>query len=492
MPAASVSRLLGEELRAVLSEIREQMGDPLYLSGGTVRDLLLGRTPVDIDVTVPFCARRWARKLCGYTGGTCVQLGREEDAARVVWRGRDVDFSSFREGAQTIREELTKRDITINSLAIPLDPLLRSGAAAGQLEVIDPVGGLADLDAARIRMTSPAAFKSDPLRLLRVFRFAAALGFEIEKKTRQLAEKLGALISRPAPERVAYELNLIMETERAWQVMSDLARCGILFHVLPELGEGVGMEQPASHHLDVFDHSMAALHWMVRIQNDVGRYFPAREEEMTRYLSGHRRRLRLRWAALFHDLGKPATAGVNEEKGGRITFYNHDRAGARMVETLGRRLKWSNSDRNAVAALIGMHMRPFFLCNVMRSGELTLKASLRLVRLAGSELPGLFMLAMADSLAGKGAERPEEMEREVAALYERLAAVRDEYVEPVRSGPPLVTGRDLIEELCLEPGPIFRRILETVEEAQMEKKVTTREEAMALARQYIENSGMEQ
>ena len=176
---------------------------------------------------------------------------------------------------------------------------------------------------------------------------------------------------------------------------------------------------------------------------------------MRAWLYGGNHRQQLKWAALFHDVGKPATFGVNEDKGGRITFYNHDLQGANLFSVIAGRLRWSRGDTQIVAALIATHMRPFFLANNRREGTLTLKACLRLVRKAGESLPGLFMLAMADALAGKGEGSPGEIEQEVSGLFERLQQVQDEHVAPVRAASPLLTGRDLIEELQLNPAPCF-------------------------------------
>ena len=134
-------------------------------------------------------------------------------------------------------------------------------------------------------------------------------------------------------------------------------------------------------------------------------------------------------------------------------------------------------------------MRPFHLGNVQRKGELSLRACLRLIREAGGLLPGLFLLGMADALAGRGEGRPENIEREIDLLFTRIERVRREHVEPVRRRAPLITGRDLIEELRLEPGPVFRELLERVEEAAMEKSIFTREEALAMVRAHLERSG---
>lgn len=483
---AGLAELLSSELIVHLRKVAGKEKTPLYLTGGTVRDILMGRRPADIDLTVRKGGRSWAVRLCRLTGGTYVPLGKEEDAARVVWQGRDIDFSSYRGGAMTIEEELTRRDITINSLALSLHPLLFGRPGEEAVEVTDPVGGLSDIEEGVIRVTTDDSFRSDPLRLLRVYRFSAVLGFRVEEETAALVSRQKELISRVAAERVTHELDLIMASPRAYEGVVAMAASGLLFEVIAELKAGVGMEQPASHHLDVFEHNLATLQWMQQIQAEPGSYFSRYAEVLAAYLAAGRNRIRLRWAALLHDLGKPATVTIDENRGGRITFYNHDQAGAALVTEMGRRLRWSSDDISAVASLVGLHMRPFHLGNVRRQqGELSLKACLRLIKSVGSELPGLFLLSMADALAGQGEGRPAEVEREVADLFARMEEVRRQHVEPVRARPPLITGRDLISELGLEPGPVFREVLELVEEVQMEGGLTSRQEALDLARRYL-------
>ncbi len=491
---SKVRALFTPELRHYLSVIAQRQPSGVYLAGGTVRDLLLGRSPADVDVTVACHARTWARALARLTGGAYVELGREEDAARVVWRKEIVDFSSFRSGATSIEQELTKRDLTINALGLCIDPLIDGTGCEEDvpLAVIDPLGGVKDLRGGLIRFCSTTSVLDDPLRILRVFRFAATLGYAIQAETLADVQLRQERIEAVAAERVAHELALIMESRRAHHAFMQMAETGLLFAIIPELRSGVGMDQPASHHLDVFDHLLETLHQMESILQDPGRYFPADKGVMESWLEQGGHRQQLKWAALFHDVGKPVTFGINEDKGGRITFYKHDLQGADLFVAIAGRLRWSREDTRVVASLIASHMRPFFLANNLRAGKLTLKACLRLVRKAGAYLPGLFMLAMADALAGKGEGSPEEIEQEVAALFERLQKIHQEHVAPVRAAPPLLTGQDLIEELHLEPGPLFRRILEQVEEAQMEHRVSTRKQALALASSCAQKDNAEQ
>ncbi len=483
-----VARLFPEGLLDHLATLHQKLPGEVFISGGTVRDLLLGRKPSDIDLTVVHHARQWADQLATVTGGTYVSLGRQEDAARVVWQGEDVDFSSFREGASSIEEELHKRDITVNSMALPVHELFHDPLCANHtsLPIIDPTGGRRDLAEQIIRVTSSSSFAADPLRMLRVFRFAAILDCSVDPAAMEQIHLHRQEMERISKERIRYELDLIMASDRACTALAGLRQCGLLWEILPELRAGVGMGQPASHHLDVFEHSLEALCQMEEILAEPGRFFPENSAAMHSYLQTGRYHRLLKWAALFHDIGKPATYGINEDKGGRITFYDHDQQGADIFSSIAHRLRWSSEDTRLVARLISGHMRPFFLANNQRQGNLTLKACLRLVKAIDKELPGLFLLSMADALAGKGEGSPDAMEEEVSALFNRLREVEANHVKPVRTAQPLITGQDLINELNLKPGPHFRIILEEVEEAQMELKISTRGQALSLAESLAE------
>jgi poly(A) polymerase len=483
--AAAILALLPPWLRVQLSTLVREIGGELYLAGGVVRDLLRGQRPEDIDLTVASGARIWAGKLAALTGGTYVPLGREEDAARVVSRKTTIDISAFREGTTTIQDDLVRRDLTVNAMAIRIDPLLRALTPdeACPVALLDPTGGRGDLQQEVIRAASVDSFVSDPLRLLRVFRFAATLGFSVEATTLDLVRRQRSLLAGPAPERVTHEMDLILSSGNSPAVLNQMAGTGVLWEVIPELAAGIGMEQPRSHHLDVWSHNLETLRCMEQILRTPERWFPEIGPRLISYLDVPHQHRRLRWAALLHDVGKPATRVVRADRGNRITFYNHDRVGADLFRDCAIRWRWSNEERERVAQLIDGHMHPFHLANVARDDQLTLRAAIRMIRRAGAALPGLFLLAMADSLAGQGEERVEGMERELAELYGRLERIRLEYVEPVQATPPLLTGRDLIERLGLQPGPMFKRILGAIEEARMEGSVHDAADALQLARE---------
>ena len=462
------------------------VGD-LYLVGGTVRDWLLGLTPADLDLTLAGSAHDFAGRLREEVGGgTVVNLSSGEDeAARLVWRGFAVDFASFRAGTASIEEDLRLRDFTVNALAVSLGDL----AGDRQPVVIDPTGGLVDLGLRRLRHC-PGAFAADPLRLLRGYRLAATLGLTLEPATRAAVASEAAAIEGVAAERVSGELSRIFSSSATSVTVRAMDEDRLLPHLFAELYLGAGVTQPGFHHLDVLGHSLLALAKIEEILDNPGRFFPGGEGPLAEYLAAPRARACLKWAALFHDLGKPLTRRLAAGGGGRVTFHGHDQEGEVAFRGFAARSRWSREDTDRVGRLIAMHMHPFHLCNVARAGGVSAKAVLRLCRRAGEELVGLFLLAMADSLASLGEEKPPNMEDELRQLFARVQSLYQERVAAALHGPPLVTGRDLIEIFGLTPGPLFRELFDRVTTARVEGQVSDRQGALVYLAKLLLDRGI--
>ncbi len=469
-------------LIAALSRLDHGCGG-LYLTGGTVRDWFLGRSSADIDLVVSSGAETCCREvLSGLGRGVLVPLGEpENDTARLVWQGMTVDITGFRGGSTKIEDDLRLRDFTVNAMAVPLRDLLDK---VNEPVLIDPTGGYQDLERETLRACD-YAFVNDPLRILRAFRFMATLGFRFHPSVQEAIRSYASLIIRPAVERVRYELDLIMNSKRAGHAFTAMAETGVLWHIIPELQSGLGVVQPGFHHLDVFSHSLETLVCMENIFREPNRFYPKNREVFIDYIS--RENVRLKWAALLHDVGKPATMDVHPEEQGRTTFYNHDKIGGEIFLKISGRLRWSNAAKATVGRLIELHMYPFHLCNASRTSPISKKACLKIWKKADSDLPGLFLLAMADSLACRGEKKPKGMEEELASLFDALKMIIDQSVTPVISRPRFVTGDDLIEIFHLSPGPAFSRILSKLEGAAVEGEVGNRQEALDWIENYLQN-----
>lgn len=474
--------LSGRLIRA-LTRLSEKSAEPIYVVGGTVRDYLLQRKSIDLDLAVYGsalnCAKMFLEEL---KGGTLIDLsGPEDEAFRVVFSGEQIDFSAFRQNAKTIEQDLLLRDFPINALAISLKEVL----LGKECSVIDPSGGQRDLTAGRV-VHLPGAFEADPVRMVRAFRFCAVLNFTLDKTTLLEIEQQAPLIEKVAAERIHFELGKIFESQRTSYVLRQMDESGLLLLIFPELYKGKGVDQPDFHHLDVFEHCFSALEKMEELLQNPERYFSRHLQQVVTYIERKDTTALLKYAALFHDLGKPETQGLSRQDHSRVTFYGHDEVGKILSKNIAHRLKWSNDESLRVSNLVAMHMHPFHLCNVLRDGDLSRRAVLKLCRRAGDELVGLFMLALADSLASEGKLKPENMEAEILLLFDHVVKMYHNLIEPVIKGPRLVTGTDLITQFELTPGPLFSKILGDLEVARVEGKVHDRQTALHWIAEYLD------
>ena len=461
-----------------LQQAVRETGRNLFVVGGTVRDFLLGRAIADLDLAVDTRAVEFAGRLTRLLpGAVCVLLSRKEDTARVVWQNQVVDLAGFRKESVCIEEDLAKRDFTINAMAVPFGAVTATGP---EHALIDPTGGRRDLAARRIHLTAPAALDDDPLRMVRAFRFAAVLDFTVSQECRRNIAEKAAAVATVAGERTHGELDAIMDSGRAFQTVTDMGRHGLLQYILPEVTAGQGVTQPQSHHHDVYHHLLATLSCMEEIVRIPDRFFPDRQEIVT-FVAQPRNRLSLLWAALLHDVGKPLVRDVRAN--GKITFHKHEQQGVALVETIGSRLRWSRERTKKVSHLVALHMRPLHLVNSTAPGEkISRRAAYRLIKAAAEELPGLFLLSLADCLSAKGAEKPDYIEEQLVALYNDLMEQHHLSIQQALTGPPLVTGRDLIELFGLTPGPLFAVLLQEMEKERACGIVSTREQALELLR----------
>jgi poly(A) polymerase len=462
----------------VLRDLAAARGLEIYLVGGSVRELALGRQAPDLDLAVSAQTLDLARELAAALNGTFVLLDEKERTARVVNQEDILDLAEFR--APGLEGDLQGRDFTINALALDLKEIL----GAGPLRVIDPLGGLADLSRGLIRMVAAENLAADPLRLLRAYRFAATHGFSLTPETEAAIRRLVQEFSRVAGERVHQELFTLLGVPAAGPILAQMDRVGLLLQIFPELEDLKGVEQNGYHHLDVFHHSLAAVYHLEEVLAAPLRYFGDLGGELVRYAGLPSRSVLLKLAALFHDAGKPRVKSRRTDPD-RFTFYYHEKVGIEIFAGVVRRLRLSTAETRLVTTLIQLHMRPFLLLAAFRERELSFRALGRLVRAARHDLPGLFALAMADSLAGQGPQKPADAEEVLADLADEAYHFLKERLEPQERLPRLISGHDLIG-LGLTPGPRFRQILTAVEEAQWEGAAHTREDALRLARRLLE------
>ena len=446
-------------------------GYEAYFAGGCVRDLLLGRVPKDYDVatsaTPDVVLEMFPRTfavgahfgvvLVGTCGAANVEEGTAELTEVATFRsdgvysdGRHPDGVRYTLSAE---KDVRRRDFTINGLLLaPLRAAdLVSAPQSLRAAVIDHVGGLADLDAGIVRAIGrpEQRFEEDHLRMIRGVRFAARLGFEIETQTKRAIRSLAARTAAVSRERVRDELSKMLTEGHARRAFELLDETALLPEVLPEVAKMKGVEQPPQFHPegDVWTHTLLLLD---QLQPDCP--------------------LTLAWGALLHDVGKPATFKRAPD---RIRFDGHAEVGVAIAAEICRRMRFSNDETRQILALIENHMR---FMDAQRMKASTLK---RFFRLQCFEEH--LALHRMDCMAGSGYLDNWKF------MSERYGDLPEEAVRPT----PLITGRELIAAGYL-PGPAFKQMLHSAEDAQLEGTVATVEEALKLLHQKFGEAGSRQ
>ncbi len=447
-----------------------------WLVGGAVRDRLLGRPTLDWDVAVDDDVPRVARSVAGAVGAWAFELSHGFGAWRIVPRDSSeerawqMDVLPLVQGS--IEADLSQRDLTINALAQRL----------GQDEVIDPFGGLGDLQDQRLRMVSPQAFENDPLRTLRLARLACELDFRIESETAARARASSPGLERVSPERIFEELKRILcsaEPVRGLELMDDLSVTRV---VLPELSELRGVEQSRYHHLDVHAHTLAVLSEALEIERSPERHLGPSAAQADRFLSsqlanGLTRWQALRFAALLHDIAKPQTRDVTSE--GRVTFMGHDTAGAGAAGEILARLRASVRLRDHVAALVRHHLRLGFL---VHQTPLSRRAIYRYLSLTDPVGVDVTVLSVADRLATRGDRAQEAIAAHLSLAQQMLGEALEWRAHPPR--PPL-RGDELAEALGIAPGPELGGLLAELQEAAFAGEIAGRQDAIDRARDSL-------
>lgn len=491
----------------------------VHLVGGRVRDALLGRATLDTDLVVAGDAVAVARDVAARHQGTLVVLDERRDIARVVWERGGVVLDVARQVGGSLAADLAQRDLTVNALAVPVSVAAAwdwpATVAAG--DVIDPTGGLADLAARRLRMTSAAAFDRDPLRLLRVPRLAAELGFQIDPSTWAAIQARAGRIAEPAAERVRDELLRLMAASFAAQNVRVLDALGLLAPVLPEVVAGRGVAQSPPHTQDVMGHALAVLEAAEHLQRYITyssaasaspaaasppprtpmppprtpmppawrEMLAARGEDLAAHLDadlgGKPRWLAWRMAALLHDVGKPVTAKADPATG-RIRFIGHEALGAELCRRTSERLRLGGQVEDYLASVVGNHLRPLLLAD---QGPPSRRAVYRFYRSAGAAGVDAVLLSLADNWTKTQNPGSTALAGTAATLLDAWFQDRSDVVAPE----PLVTGHDLILALGLQPGPEIGRLLAAIREAQAAAEVADRDAALDLARTLAGGEG---
>jgi putative nucleotidyltransferase with HDIG domain len=447
-------------------------GDGFWIAGGAVRDAALGHEILDLDLAVAGDPAVAARAIAREGQGHAFELSAEFATWRAVAADRawQIDVTALR--GETIEADLAERDFTIGAIAVPL----------GAGEPIDPFDGIADLARRRLRVVSERGFASDPLRLLRAARLATALNLEIDAETAALARAEATRAAEPAGERQLLELRQLVGGPDPLRGLTLLHELGLMPVVLPELDGLRGIEQGPNHHLDVYGHTVAVLERTLEVEGDLERFAGGRAAEVEKLLAEPlademTRATALRFGALLHDIGKPAT---RSERDGYVTFIGHDRDGAEIVAALCRRLRASRELTRHLQGLTLHHLRLGFL---VHEAPLSPRRVHEYLRATEPVEVDVTLLTVADRLSARGSG-PFATEEAIAAHLDLAREMVAAGLDWRREGPPrpLLRGDELADELDIEPGPELGGLLAELEAAQYAGEISTREEAVERAR----------
>jgi poly(A) polymerase len=447
-------------------------GADAWIAGGAVRDAALDREVTDLDLAVAGDPERAAKAVAREGDGHAFELSAEFATWRAVARDRawQIDATALR--GETIEADLAARDFTLGAVAVPL--------AGG--EPIDPYDGIGDLERRLLRVVAEDSFRADALRLLRAARLAADLGLEVDSGTAALARSEARLAAEPAGERQLAELRRLIGGPDPLRGVALLDELGLTAVVLPELEALRGVEQGPNHHLDVHGHTLAVLEQTLEVESDLERFAGERAVETRELLAEPlademSRGTALRFGALLHDIGKPATRG---ERDGYVTFIGHDGEGAEIVGGLCRRLRASGRLSRHLQALTLHHLRLGFLVHEAPLPPRRVHEYLRATQPVAADVT---LLTVADRLSARGSgpfATEEAIEAHLDLARQMLAAALDWH----RDGPPepLLRGDELAAELGIEHGPELGDLMADLEAAQYAGEVSTRDEAMERAR----------
>lgn len=438
-----------------LAELFAAQGSDLYLVGGSVRDAMLGRVSHDADVDLATDARpddieriggRWANSsyLVGKAFGT---IGLVKDNARfevTTFRSetyRDDSRKPVVLFGDDIELDLSRRDFTVNAMAIKVPTTTGSDP-----EMMDPFGGLADLAAKVLRtpMSPEVSFGDDPLRMLRLFRFVSTLEFTPDDEALRAVVRLKERLEIVSAERVRAEFDKLMVGSHVAQALDGLIESGLANEFIPEIPALAVEQDPQHKHKDVLAHTIAV----------VSKTSP---------------RMRLRLAALFHDIGKPATREFGE---GGVSFHHHEVVGARMTRKRMRELRYPNDMIKETSQLVFLHMRP----HTYKMGW-TDSAVRRYVRDAGPLLDDLNELVRCD-VTTRNARRARTISNRIDELEVRIEELAEK--EELHRMRPPIDGNDIMRHLGLKPSRAVGDIMNMLLERRIEDGPYTEEEAYVM------------
>lgn len=453
-----------EIVQSIMSYANKYDSQPeIYIVGGILRDFYLEKENFDKDIVVVNTdVKHFSQGLAKFMDATFIELDEENKIYRLVLRDKVNCIDVAAVIGANIEEDLIRRDLTINSIAVNLS----------SFEILDLNNGLNDIKNKKIRHISEQNFVDDPLRLLRVFRFQSLLGFEVDNDLKKIVVSQVKNINKSAKERISYELLKLFSGDFCDNSLFEMDKSGLLEELFPISKDLKTVPPNLHHHLNLFDHSIEVVK---QIQVLYGKSGSDVKEHLQRVdFGGFSRLTHLKLAAFLHDIGKPSTWTIEEDTG-KHRFIKHDDIGSKMCVNILKELKLSKKQIDYIKKMIKYHIYP---SHVVCAPELTDKVLMRFVRKMEDDSIDIIVLAMADRLSARGKEITEKIVKDnidkLNILLNFYLRVKDG-LEPL---PKLLSGDEIMRMLKIKPSAELGNIIRELKEAQLSGDVNTKEEAI--------------
>ena len=456
---------------SVLKLIKPYLKDKkAFLIGGFVRDILMNKESHDRDlIIIEDELEIFAKDLADKINAYFIELDAVNNIYRLVLEDKINYIDITKPIENDFEKDIKRRDLTINAIAYDIN----------EEQFIDIVGGIKDIKNKKIKGISAQNFKDDPLRLLRIFRFYANTGFDLDKSLIKIVKENYKDINKPAKERITAEILKLFEGKYASDALLKMDECNLLEEIFPIYKEVKKIPSNSHHHLDLFHH-------LAETVKQLQTLYENSEEEIKKYLNlekgfGVNTIAFLKMAGFLHDIGKPSCWTIEEDTG-RHRFIKHDEIGSKLVVPILKNLKFSKKQIEYIKKLIKFHIYP---SSMMSAPDVTDKAYMKFYRKMDDCVIDVIFLAEADRLSARGEKVTQEMvDRNISNLSWLLSnylKMKDD-IKPIEK---FLDGTDIMEILGISQGPELGKIITALKEAQISGDVNTKQEAIDFVKEFF-------
>ena len=441
----------------------------VYIVGGYIRDLFMGKISHDKDIIVTdIKAKDAAGMLADKLDAHFIELDSVNNIYRVVLQDKTTYVDIVNPIENDLSQDLLRRDFTINAICFDVN----------NKKIIDPCGGVEDLAKKTISFIDEKNFEDDPLRVLRAFRFYSTLGYNFSPNLINIFSKYANLVDTCAIERVNAEMTKLFEGKNAHDALIELDKTGLIEKFFPIMKDVKTIPTNTHHHLPLFYHCIETVKQAEERFSTLPK--EAQKHLLNNDLGEFSRKAYLKLACFLHDIGKPSTWKIEEDTG-RHRFIKHDEVGAELVPAVLKPLKYSNKQISYIQKLVKNHIYPASLVSYENALP---KAKMRFFRKLENDVIDVILLSQADRLSARGVDITDEMVETNINNLNDLLKLYLETKDSIKPLPKLLSGEEIMKLLNISPSPILGKIIKELQEEQISGNITTKDDAIAFVLTY--------